>query len=136
MIRFRFLFFIALALAVVVLPWLLPAQGYTLRVACLVLLFFETAFGITAGDIYGLSEVLGPGVASEEAATQAGPTIWAPHFDPEIIDPETGEVLERLDMPPGTGVSGLESDGGERFFCGGGSSGLVRAVRRPWHALK
>ena len=52
------------------------------------------------------------------------------------IDPQTGEVLERLDMPPGTGVSGLESDGGERFFCGGGSSGLVRAVRRPWHALK
>jgi glutamine cyclotransferase len=47
------------------------------------------------------------------------------------IDPETGKVLERLDMPPGTGVSGLESDGGERFFCGGGSSGKVRAVRRP-----
>ena len=52
------------------------------------------------------------------------------------IDPETGEVLERLDMPPGIGVSGLESDGGDRFFCGGGSSGLVRAVRRPLHALK
>jgi glutamine cyclotransferase len=47
------------------------------------------------------------------------------------IDPETGEVLERLDMPPGTGVSGLESDGGDRFFCGGGNSGRVRAVRRP-----
>ena len=47
------------------------------------------------------------------------------------IDPETGKVLERLDMPPGTGVSGLESDGGDRFFCGGGSSGKVRAVRRP-----
>ncbi|AEQ53018.1 PQQ-binding-like beta-propeller repeat protein [Pelagibacterium halotolerans] len=46
------------------------------------------------------------------------------------IDPETGDVLERLDMPPGIGVSGLESDGGERFFCGGGSSGKVRAVRR------
>ena len=52
------------------------------------------------------------------------------------IDPETGEVLERLDMPPGIGVSGLESNGGDRFFCGGGGSGLVRAVRRPWHALK
>ncbi|ODT16248.1 MAG: glutamine cyclotransferase [Kaistia sp. SCN 65-12] len=47
------------------------------------------------------------------------------------IDPETSEVLERLDMPAGTGVSGLESDGGERFFCGGGSSGKVRVVRRP-----
>jgi glutamine cyclotransferase len=47
------------------------------------------------------------------------------------IDPSTGEVLEKLDMPPGTGVSGLESDGADRFFCGGGSSGTVRAVRRP-----
>src|SRR5258707_1758613 len=47
------------------------------------------------------------------------------------VDPQTGEVLEQLDMPPGTAVSGLESDGGDRFFCGGGSSGKVRAVRRP-----
>jgi glutamine cyclotransferase len=47
------------------------------------------------------------------------------------IDPRTGEVQERLDMPPGMGVSGLESDGGDQFFCGGGSSGKVRAVRRP-----
>jgi glutamine cyclotransferase len=47
------------------------------------------------------------------------------------VDPETGEVQERLDMPPGVGVSGLESDGGDQFFCGGGSSGKVRAVRRP-----
>lgn len=47
------------------------------------------------------------------------------------IDPETGEVLERLDMPAGTGVSGLEADGGDRFFCGGGGSGKVRAIRRP-----
>ena len=51
--------------------------------------------------------------------------------DVRRIDPETGEVLERLDMPPGTGVSGLESDGGGRFFCGGGNSGKVRVVRRP-----
>jgi glutamine cyclotransferase len=47
------------------------------------------------------------------------------------IDPVTGEVQERLDMPRGIGVSGLESDGGDRFFCGGGGSGKVRAVRRP-----
>jgi glutamine cyclotransferase len=47
------------------------------------------------------------------------------------IDPETGEVLECLDMPAGMGVSGLESDGGDRFFCGGGKSGTVRAVSRP-----
>jgi len=47
------------------------------------------------------------------------------------IDPQTGEVLERLDMPGGTHVSGLEGDGGDRFFCGGGNSGMLRAVRRP-----
>lgn len=47
------------------------------------------------------------------------------------VDPRTGEVLERLEMPPGLVVSGLESDGGDRFFCGGGRSGKVRAVRRP-----
>ena len=46
-------------------------------------------------------------------------------------DPRTGEVLERLEMPAGVKVSGLESDGGDQFFCGGGSSGKVRAVRRP-----
>ena len=47
------------------------------------------------------------------------------------IDPNTGEVLETLEMPPGVAVSGLESDGSDQFFCGGGSSGKVRAVRRP-----
>jgi glutamine cyclotransferase len=47
------------------------------------------------------------------------------------IDPRTGEVLESVAMPPGVGVSGLESDGGDQFFCGGGSSGKLRAVRRP-----
>jgi glutamine cyclotransferase len=47
------------------------------------------------------------------------------------LDPQTGEVLERLEMPPGVGVSGLESNGSEQFFCGGGNSGKVRAVRRP-----
>ena len=50
------------------------------------------------------------------------------------IDPHTGEVLERLEMPPGKMVSGLESDGGDQFFCGGGNSGKVRAVRRPRRA--
>ena len=47
------------------------------------------------------------------------------------VDPRTGEVLETLAMPPGAFVSGLEADGGDRFFCGGGGSGKVRAVRRP-----
>ena len=47
------------------------------------------------------------------------------------IDPASGEVLERLEMPTGTGVSGLESDGKELFYCGGGATGKVRAVRRP-----
>lgn len=49
------------------------------------------------------------------------------------IDPRTGEVLESLEMPSGVVVSGLESDGGDQFFCGGGRSGKVRAVRRPKH---
>ena len=47
------------------------------------------------------------------------------------IDPTTGEVLERVAMPTGVGVSGLESDGGDRFYCGGGRTGKVRVVRRP-----
>ena len=51
--------------------------------------------------------------------------------DVRRVDARTGEVLERLDMPPGVGVSGLESDGGEQFFCGGAKSGKVRAIRRP-----
>ncbi|UXN68656.1 glutamine cyclotransferase [Devosia neptuniae] len=50
------------------------------------------------------------------------------------IDRHTGEVLEILEMPDGMGVSGLESDGADRFFCGGGSSGKLRAVRRPERA--
>jgi glutamine cyclotransferase len=47
------------------------------------------------------------------------------------VDPGTGEVRERLEMPQGLAVSGLESDGGDQFFCGGGKSGTVRTVRRP-----
>src|SRR5260370_36351474 len=52
--------------------------------------------------------------------------------DVRRIDPETGEVLERIDMPAGTGVSGLESDGGGRIFCGGRSSRKGGASRRPY----
>jgi glutamine cyclotransferase len=47
------------------------------------------------------------------------------------VDPQTGDVLEKLEMPHGIGVSGLESDGADQFFCGGGKSGKLRAVRRP-----
>jgi glutamine cyclotransferase len=47
------------------------------------------------------------------------------------LDPESGRVLQSMDLPTGVAVTGLESDGGERFFCGGGTSGRVRAVRRP-----
>jgi glutamine cyclotransferase len=50
--------------------------------------------------------------------------------DVRRIDPATGEVLETLEMPDGVGVSGLESDGGDRFYCGGGKSGKVRVIRR------
>ncbi len=53
----------------------------------------ETAAGIDAVDIYGLSEVMGPGVASECIESKDGPVIWEDHFYPEIIDPDTGEVL-------------------------------------------
>ncbi len=53
----------------------------------------ERAAGIDAVDIYGLSEVMGPGVASECVETKDGPVIWEDHFYPEIIDPVTGEVL-------------------------------------------
>ena len=47
------------------------------------------------------------------------------------VDPQSGEVLEALEMPPGANVSGLDSDGGDRFFCGGQKTGTVRVVRRP-----
>ena len=53
----------------------------------------ERSAGIDAVDIYGLSEVMGPGVASECVETKDGPVIWEDHFYPEIIDPHTGEVL-------------------------------------------
>jgi glutamine cyclotransferase len=52
------------------------------------------------------------------------------------IDPRTGEVLEALEMPAGANVSGLESDGADRFYCGGGDTGKVRAVRRPGRRVR
>ena len=58
-------------------------------------------------------------------------TWEAGHSDIRRIDPQSGAVLERLEMPPDVGVSGLESDGADLFYCGGGASGKVRAVRRP-----
>jgi phenylacetate-CoA ligase len=53
----------------------------------------EQSADIDAVDIYGLSEVMGPGVASECVETKDGPVVWEDHFYPEIIDPDTGEVL-------------------------------------------
>ena len=53
----------------------------------------ESRLGMDAVDIYGLSEVMGPGVAQECVETKDGPTLWEDHFYPEIIDPDTGEVL-------------------------------------------
>ena len=58
-------------------------------------------------------------------------TWEAEESDLRRIDPQSGAVLQRLQMPAGIGVSGLESDGGELFYCGGGETGKVRAVRRP-----
>jgi len=53
----------------------------------------ESRLGLAALDIYGLSELMGPGVGQEFAATRDGPTIWEDHFLPEVIDPATGMVL-------------------------------------------
>jgi glutamine cyclotransferase len=58
-------------------------------------------------------------------------TLEGDESDLRRVDPQTGEVLERIDMPHGIHVSGLESNGGDEFFCGGGKSGKVRTVRRP-----
>lgn len=62
--------------------------------------------------------------------------LWHGTWDDDVsvlrqIDPQSGAVKVELGLPAGTGVSGLESDGGERLFCGGGRSGKIRVVRRP-----
>src|SRR6202047_206348 len=58
-------------------------------------------------------------------------TLEGDESDLRRVDPKSGEVLESLEMPPGIGVSGLESDGSDQFFCGGGKTGKIRTVRRP-----
>ena len=68
--------------------------------------------------------------------TWVGDELWHGTWEAEQselrrIDPKSGAVLEQIDMPPGIVVSGLESNGRDAFFCGGGNSGKVRAVRRP-----
>ncbi|MGI8435974.1 MAG: Vgb family protein [Chthoniobacterales bacterium] len=68
--------------------------------------------------------------------TWVGPELWHATWEEDEsdlrqIDPRTGEVLQVVEMPAGTGISGLGSDGQDRFFCGGGSSGKLRTVRRP-----
>ena len=63
-------------------------------------------------------------------------TLEAEKSDLRRIDPQTGEVLESIEMPSGVGVSGLESDGGDQFFCGGEKSGKIRVVRRPRRSAK
>ena len=63
-------------------------------------------------------------------------TLEAEKSDLRRIDPQTGKVLESIEMPSGVGVSGLESDGGDQFFCGGEKSGKIRVVRRPRRSAK
>ncbi len=68
--------------------------------------------------------------------TWFGDELWHGTWESEEselrrINPNSGEVLEQIDMPPGVAVSGLESDGSDTFYCGGGNSGKLRAVRRP-----
>ena len=68
--------------------------------------------------------------------TWAGGELWhgtweANKSELRRIDPQSGQVLRQIDMPPGIAVSGLEFNGSDTFFCGGGDSGMLRAVRRP-----
>src|SRR2546421_60027 len=96
---------------------------------------------IASGDrLSAVDPASGTTVRSIEVVSHAGTAfddeLWhgtweGDESDLRQIDPQTGKVLQRLQMPPDTGISGLESDGGEQFFCGGGHTGKVRAVRRP-----
>ncbi len=61
-------------------------------------------------------------------------TLEGDESDLRRIDPRTGQVIEQLDLPAGITVTGLECDGRDQFFCGGGTSGKVRAVQRPGEA--
>ena len=82
-----------------------------------------------AGDtLNALDPASGKTLRSIDVAAHAGAA-----FDSELrrVDRRTGQVLETLELPPGVAVSGLESDGTGAFFCGGGRSGTVRAVRGP-----
>ena len=63
-------------------------------------------------------------------------TLEADRSELRHIDPETGEVLERVEMPPGATISGLEGDGAGVFYCGGATSGKLRAVRKPKASAK
>lgn len=68
--------------------------------------------------------------------TWLGDELWHGTWEDDLsdlrhVDPQTGEVLEQIDMPPGATVSGLDNNGRDQFFCGGGTSGKIRAVRRP-----
>jgi glutamine cyclotransferase len=71
--------------------------------------------------------------------TWAGGELWhgtweAGESELRRIDPQSGEVLRQIDMPPGIAVSGLEFNGSDTFFCGGGNAGMLRAVRRPGYS--
>jgi glutamine cyclotransferase len=71
--------------------------------------------------------------------TWLGGELWHATWEDDAselrrINPQSGEILESLEMPPGIGISGLESDGKETFYCGGGNSAKVRVVRRPKRA--
>src|SRR3989344_3860231 len=77
-----------------------------------------------------------PGGGNDSGLTWADGELWHGTWEGEEstlrhFDPTSGAVLQQLDMPQGVGVSGLESDGAGLFYCGGGGSGKVRAVRRP-----
>ena len=83
-----------------------------------------------------LRSIPAPGNGKDSGMAWAEGSLWVGQYrDRKIhqIDPQSGAVLERLEMPPGIVVGWLESDGADLFYAGGGGSGKVRAVRRPHH---